>query len=96
MFERALTPHRHRPAPAESRLGIGCHNRDLRTLRAALKKARPDYRFPAGVFFREDETRVRWLRPEEELLVLSAVPGSEAVRLVRPQVWRTTLVPTTV
>jgi hypothetical protein len=45
-------------------------NRDLRTLRAALKKARPEYRFPAGAFFPEDETRVRWLRPEEELLVL--------------------------
>src|SRR5262245_65815195 len=45
-------------------------NRDLRTLRAALEKARPEYRFPGGVFFKEDETRVRWLRPEEELLVL--------------------------
>jgi len=50
-------------------------NRDLRTLRAALKKARPDYRFPAGAFFKEDETRVRWLRPEEELLVLEAMPA---------------------
>lgn len=48
-------------------------NRDLRTLRAALKKARPEYRFPAGAFFREDETRVRWLRPEEELLVLESM-----------------------
>ena len=37
-------------------------NRDLRTLRAAFKKARPEYRFPAGAFFKEDETRVRWLR----------------------------------
>lgn len=45
-------------------------NRDLRTLRAALKKARPDYRFPGGAFFPEDETRVRWLRPEEEILAL--------------------------
>lgn len=50
-------------------------NRDLRTLRAALKKARPDYRFPGGAFFREDETRVRWLRPEEELLVLEPMPS---------------------
>lgn len=41
-------------------------DRDLRTLRAALKKARADYR----VFLPEDETRVRWLRPEEELLIL--------------------------
>jgi integrase len=51
-------------------------NRDLRTLRAALKKACPEYRFPAGAFFREDETRVRWLRPEEELLVLETVPAT--------------------
>lgn len=50
-------------------------NRDLRTLRAALKLARPDYRFPGGAFFKEDETRVRWLRPEEELLVLDAMPS---------------------
>ena len=50
-------------------------NRDLRTLRAALKKARPEYHFPGGAFFPEDETRVRWLRPEEELLVLEAMPS---------------------
>lgn len=49
-------------------------NRDLRTLRAALKKARPEYRFPGGVFFPADDTRVRWLRPEEELLVLEPMP----------------------
>jgi hypothetical protein len=50
-------------------------NRDLRTLRAALKAARPDYRFPGGTFFPEDETRVRWLRPDEELLVLEPMPS---------------------
>jgi integrase len=50
-------------------------NRDLRTLRAMLKLARPDYRFPGGAFFPEDETRVRWLRPEEELLVLETMPS---------------------
>jgi integrase len=48
-------------------------NRDLRTLRAALKKARPEYRFPGGAFLKEDETRVRWLRPEDELLVLDTM-----------------------
>jgi integrase len=58
-------------------------NRDLRTLRAALKKARPEYRFPGGAFFQEDETRVRWLRPEEELLVLEpmASPYREIAKL---------------
>jgi integrase len=46
-------------------------NRDFRTLRAALKYARPEYRFPAGVFYPEDAERVRYLRDEEELLVFS-------------------------
>jgi len=50
-------------------------NRDLRTLRAALKKARPEYRFPGGAFFPADDTRVRWLRPEEEVLVLEPMPS---------------------
>src|SRR5207244_4621082 len=50
-------------------------NPDLRTLRAALKKARPEYRFPGGAFFPADDTRVRWLRPEEELLVLEPMPS---------------------
>lgn len=50
-------------------------NRDLRTLRAMLKWARPEYRFPGGAFFPEDETRVRWLRPEEEILVLETMPS---------------------
>ncbi|MDO8474598.1 MAG: site-specific integrase [Candidatus Rokubacteria bacterium] len=48
-------------------------NRDLRTLRAALKKALPGHRFPEGAFFPEDETRVRWLRPDEELTVLATL-----------------------
>jgi hypothetical protein len=50
-------------------------NRDLRTIRAMLKRARPDFRFPAGAFFPEDETRFRWLRPDEEILVLEPMPS---------------------
>ena len=42
-------------------------NRNLRTLRAA------EYRFPGGAFFKEDENRVRWLGPEDELLVLETM-----------------------
>jgi integrase len=57
------------PAPAKH----STINRDLRTLRAMLKQARPDFKFPPGVFFKEDETRVRWLRPDEELLVLDGM-----------------------
>jgi integrase len=58
-------------------------NRDLRTLRAAFKRALPDYRFPTGVFLKEDETHVRWLRPEEELLVLDTMrsPFREIAKL---------------
>jgi integrase len=61
----------------------GTVNRDLRTLRAALKKIRPAYRFPGGALFPEDETRVRWLRLEEELLVLATLrsPLREIARL---------------
>jgi hypothetical protein len=40
-----------------------------------LNQARPEFRFPGGAFFPEDETRVRWLRPEEELLVLEPMPS---------------------
>ena len=58
-------------------------NRDLRTLRAMLKQARPDFRFPGAAFLPEDETRVRWLHPEEELLVLEtmASPFREIAKL---------------
>lgn len=50
-------------------------NRDFRTVRAMLKRALPGFRFPAGVFSREDETRVRWLKPEDELLVFATMPA---------------------
>jgi integrase len=66
---------RERAAAAAQHAGTkpGTINRDLRTLRAALKRARPELRFPAGVFLPEDETRVRWLRPDEELLLEAAL-----------------------
>jgi hypothetical protein len=63
-------------------------NRDLRTLRAALKKARPDYRFPGGAFFPEDETRVRWLRPRRGAARARAdaltIPGDREARRAHP------------
>ena len=71
-------------------------NRDLVTLRAALKKARPDYRFPPGALFRDDHTRVRWLRPEEELLVFEPMPAPfrEIARLAALTLMRLTEVRT--
>lgn len=62
---------------ARARAGIkpGTINRDLRSLRAMLKRARPEFRFPGGAFAPEDETRVRWLRPEEEIIVFAGMPS---------------------
>lgn len=48
-------------------------NRDFRTIRAMFKWADPDFRFPRGVFFKEDETRVKWLKPEDEVLAFATV-----------------------
>ena len=39
-----------------------------------LKQAEPEYRFPSVAFFREDTTRVRFLRPEEEMLLFAMIP----------------------
>jgi integrase len=50
-------------------------NRDLRTIRAMLRKASPEYRFPSGAFYRESDERVRWLRPEEELILFDLMPS---------------------
>lgn len=67
-------------------------NRDFRTLRAMLKKVRPDFRFPGGAFFPEDETRVRWLRPEEDVLVFGTMPSpfQEMARLAALSLMRLT------
>ena len=53
----------------------GTVTRDLTTLRAALKRVRPDFRAPTEAFGKQDDTRVRWLRPEEEILVFDAMPA---------------------
>ena len=52
-------------------------------VRALLKAVRPDYRFPKGIFYCEDATRVRWLRPEEEVMVLDTIrsPFREIAKL---------------
>ena len=88
----AQAQRRDRLAEAAERAGPkpSTINRDLRTLRAMLKKARPDYRFPGAPFFQEDETRVRWLRPEEELLALEPMraPFREMAKLAAPTLMR--------
>jgi hypothetical protein len=57
--QRAKAAARERLADAAQRAGTkpSTINRDLRTLRAMLKSVRPDFRFPPGVFFPEDDTR---------------------------------------
>jgi integrase len=58
-------------------------NRDLRTIRALLRRALPGYRFPEGAFFPEDETRVRCLGGDDsERLFANLEPlFSEMARL---------------
>jgi len=61
----------------------GTVNRDLRVFRAMLRRAMPGFRFPRDVFLPEDETRVRWLAPEEEIVLLGGMrsPFQEMSRL---------------
>jgi integrase len=82
----------YRAARERAKIKPSTVNRDLRTLRAALKLARPSYRFPGGAFYREDETRVRWLRPEEELAVLEPMrsPFREIAKLAALSLMRQT------
>ncbi len=62
---------------ARERAGIkpATTNRDLRVIRAMLKRLIPSYRFPQDAFSPEDETRVRWLRPAEERTLLGTMPS---------------------
>jgi integrase len=50
-------------------------NRDLRVLRALLRRAVPGFRFPEGAFYPEDETRVRFLSPADEPRLFAAMPS---------------------
>jgi len=50
-------------------------NRDLRTLSAMLRKARPDFRFPRNAFYPEDDTRVRWLTEDQEDKLFISLPS---------------------
>lgn len=65
----------YRASRLQHKIKAGTINRDFRTIRAMLKKALPGFRFPAGVFLPEDETRVKWLRPEDELVVFATMPA---------------------
>jgi integrase len=58
-------------------------NRDLRVLRALLRKAVPGFRFPEGAFQPEDETRVRFLSPTNEPRLFAALqpPFRQIARL---------------
>jgi integrase len=67
-------------------------NRDLRVLRALLRKAVPDFRFPEGVLFSEDETRVRFLSPDDESRPFAALqpPFRQIARLAALTLMRLT------
>jgi integrase len=60
-----------------AREAAGCKastvNRNLGTLLTAVRLVRPEIRVPKGLFRKAPE-RVRWLAPEEELLVLDVLP----------------------
>jgi integrase len=69
---------RCRAVPVQSGArGEGCKastvNRNLSTLLAAARMVRPGLGAPKGLFRKAPE-RVRWLAPEEELLVLDVLP----------------------
>ena len=64
----------YRASRIEHKIKASTINRDFRTIRAMLKRALAGFRFPRGVFLPEDETRVKWLRPEDELLAFAAIP----------------------
>jgi len=46
-------------------------NRDLAILRTMFKRAVPEFPFPNRIYFPENNTRVRWLEPDQEALVMS-------------------------
>jgi integrase len=50
-------------------------NRDLKSLRAMLRLVRP-FTLPKGLLLPEDETRVRWLTPDQETLMLASLRPS--------------------
>lgn len=39
-----------------------------------LRRAEPMFHFPSGIFLAEDATRLRWLKPEDELIVFATMP----------------------
>jgi integrase len=47
--------------------------RDMRVLRAMLKKARPDFVLPVTAMPAEDLTRIRWMTPADEALAFTLV-----------------------
>jgi integrase len=84
--------HAFRAARIDQGVKPSTLNRDLRTIRTIWKRALPDRPFPRGLFLAEDETRVRWLEPEQEAAVLPTLrsPFREMVRLAMLTLMRLT------
>ncbi len=82
-FRAHLLQRRHKP---------NYINRHLTNLRAMLKRVFPGFRFPGGLFFKPDLTRVRWLEPDQEALVMTqlASPFREMAKLAALTLMRLT------
>jgi len=58
----------------------------LKNIRAALRTVRPTFSYPKGLLLPEDETRVRFLTPDQETLVFGAL-RSPIREIARPAAW---------
>ena len=60
-------------------------NREFRMIRAVLRRVMPEFRLPGKLFFPEDESRVRWLEPVQDIDVMSRLksPFREMAELAK-------------
>jgi integrase len=73
---RASDLYDFRQARLRAGASVGTTNRDLKSIRAMLRMVRPTFSLPRGLLLPEDETRARWLTPDQETLVLAGLRTS--------------------